>query len=106
MNLLFQLEYFVKWCNLDDDRNTWENGEHVNGQLIQQYEDYCRVGERNNPTKIVGLTLATSQAYNAGQLMCLVEWNNTERDWMTAEAVREKFPEMLLKFYEDHIEWQ
>lgn len=109
MNLFFQLEYFVKWCKLSDDRNTWENGEHVDRRLIQQYEDVCRNTERKQdvkPTKILGLTLVPSRACNAGQLMCLVEWQNAERQWITAEAVQKKFPQSLVEFYEKHIEWQ
>lgn len=107
------MEYFVKWCNLGDDRNTWENGEHIDHQLIQEYEDSCRRIERNRfvreliPTKIVGLTLAPRQASrDGGQLMCLVESDNKERKWVTAEAAQEICPQILLKYYEKNIEWQ
>lgn len=126
-------EYFLKWIGYDEKDNTWEPEENLDCPgLIEAFEkerakkkeaerkrkltvqsDGKAVKRKNEekkslgfdrglePEKIIGAT------DSPGQLMFLIKWTGTdEADLVPAKQANVKCPQVVIKFYEEHLKWQ
>ena len=123
-------EYFVKWKGWDNpDDNTWEPADNLDcKEAMKEFESKQRVtnGHTENkgdditsankktkiesrprgfsrglmPEKIIGAT------NDPGELYFLVKWKGSEEpDLVTAKEANVKIPQVVIKFYEDKINW-
>jgi len=89
----------------DDDSNVLE--EEENNEKVDDDENRVPEVENNNskttkiPEKIMGAT------DSSGKLMFLMKWKGVEEgDLLLAEEVNVIYPQIVIKFYEERIEWQ
>jgi len=125
------VEYFVKWKGWDNSDNTWEPVGNLDCQdLIQEYEknhkdkDEEKKGEKRKAEtpsaksakkadtrpkgfsrgltaeKIIGAT------NDPGELYFLIKWRGSdEADLVPAKEANVKIPQIVIKFYEERLNW-
>lgn len=114
------VEYFLSWKGFPPSENSWEPEENLDcPELIQAYEmqekrsrddkkskrsdrESCGRGfDRGlEPERIIGATNAN------GELTMLIKWKGCdEADLVPAKVANERCPQLVIKFYENHIQW-
>ena len=122
-------EYYVKWKNWPDEDNTWEPVDNLECEdLIAEFEKNQGKGKKaaekrkpepekkpekaakkTNPKgfarglsaeKIIGAT------NDPGELYFLIKWKGSdEADLVAAKEANIKIPQVVIKFYEDRLNW-
>uniref|UniRef100_A0A915PE39 Heterochromatin protein 1 n=1 Tax=Setaria digitata TaxID=48799 RepID=A0A915PE39_9BILA len=112
-------EYYLSWKGFPSSENTWEPEENLDcPDLIQAFEvQEKRIKEQKRaknlekvgrslfdrgmePERIVGATNSN------GELELLIKWKGTDMaDLVPAKIANEKCPQLVIKFYEEHIQW-
>lgn len=118
-------EYLLKWIGYPDSQNTWEPETNLScPSLIQAFEsEKSKKVEGFNrgykPEKIIGATNCSGICSNrslivynynnmfiTGQLMFLIKWVGTdEADLVHAKEANLKCPHMVIRFYEERLDW-
>uniref|UniRef100_F1KZU5 Heterochromatin protein 1 n=2 Tax=Ascaris TaxID=6251 RepID=F1KZU5_ASCSU len=112
------VEYFLSWKGFPPSENTWEPEANLDcPNLIQAFEmqekrarddkrkrsdnQNCRGFDRGlEPERIIGAT------NTSGELTMLIKWKGCEEaDLVPAKLANERCPHLVIKFYEDHIQW-
>ncbi|KHN82815.1 Chromobox -like protein 3 [Toxocara canis] len=112
------VEYFLSWKGFPPSENTWEPEDNLDcPDLIQAFEmqekranddkkkradkESCRGFDRGlEPERIIGAT------NTSGELTMLIKWKGCEEaDLVPAKLANERCPQLVIKFYEDHIQW-
>jgi hypothetical protein len=103
------VQYNVKWSGYDDDSNTWEVAENLDcPALIAAFEKnanrnpkvYQNDFDRRVVDRIIGLTEVN------GERAFLIKWKKTMHAHLVpARIVNEKCPQIVIKFYEEHLCW-
>ena len=127
------MEYLVKWKNFDDpDDNTWEPSDNLGDaeEKIKKFEKDLEakssIGEKKEADKIKDfLEVASKKAKKKkahgfarnldaekivgatnepGELFFLIKWKGREEgDLVPAKEANLKIPQMVIKFYEDRL---
>uniref|UniRef100_A0A1A9WT80 Chromo domain-containing protein n=1 Tax=Glossina brevipalpis TaxID=37001 RepID=A0A1A9WT80_9MUSC len=112
-----QIQYFLKWKGYNETENTWEAVENMNcddliaafeakemfkniatGNQVLKEEEEGKEGEQLKPLKIVGATKHNEH------LLFLMQWKNRrDFDWINAKEANIKYPQIVIKFYEEKI---
>jgi len=123
-------EYYVKWKNWPDSDNTWEPIANLESSqdLIDEYEEKLKkkTGEKRKSEtdkksdksakktesrpkgfargltaeKIIGAT------NDPGELYFLIKWKGSdEADLVAAKEANIKIPQVVIKFYEERLNW-
>jgi chromobox protein 1 len=123
-------EYYVKWKNWPDSDNTWEPIANLESSkdLIDEYEEKLKKksGEKRKSEadkksdksakktesrpkgfargltaeKIIGAT------NDPGELYFLIKWKGSdEADLVAAKEANIKIPQVVIKFYEERLNW-
>ncbi|VDD88370.1 unnamed protein product [Enterobius vermicularis] len=113
-----KVEYFLSWKGFPPSDNTWEPVENLDCPDLIQMEEARKEQElfkncetereevKNGfeqglePEKIIGGTLSH------GQIMLLIKWKGKEAaSLVPSKIANEKCPQMVIKFYEERIQW-
>merc|ERR1711909_268371 len=120
-----QIEYLVKWKNYDDpDDNTWEPADNLKEAATpankrkstttgkENESNVAQVDPKNGKEKPRGFArgLAPEKIIGAtnepGELFFLIKWKGTEEaDLVAAKEANVKIPQVVIKFYEDRLNW-
>lgn len=110
-------EYYLSWKGFPASENTWEPVRNLDcPDLIQAFEarekrtkEYKktkslegpgRSSSNHEPERIVGAT------NSGGELELLIKWKGTEyAELIPAKIANEKWPQLVIKFYEEHIQF-
>jgi len=112
-----KVEYLIKWEGYGDEDNTWEPKENLDCKdLIEIFEKKKRKsgtgagGETASkkkkwyddrtlePERIIGAT------DSSGEVMFLIKWEGSrEADLVPAKEANVKYPQTVIKFYEDRF---
>ena len=120
-----KVEYLVKWKGWDlAEHNTWEAVAHLNcDEIMEEYErknpESVKAGPKNDqkpikkpdirpkgfargltPDKIIGAT------NDPGEIYFLIKWKGSdEADLVPAKEANIKIPQIVIKFYEERVNW-
>ncbi|VDN05213.1 unnamed protein product [Thelazia callipaeda] len=111
-------EYFLSWKGFPSSDNTWEPEQNLDcPDLIQAFENKQRLAREQKKAKVIekpargferGLEaerIIGATNYN-GELELLIKWKGSDKaDLVPAKIVNERCPQIVIKFYEEHIRW-
>ena len=126
-----KVEYQVKWKGWDHDDNTWEPVGNLDCQeLIEEFERTYKAdaGKKNGEkrkaddkpgkaakkadTRVKGFSrgLTAEKIIGAtndpGELYFLIKWKGSdEADLVPAKEANIKIPQIVIKFYEERLNW-
>lgn len=120
-----QVEYFLKWMGYPETDNTWEKEEYLMcPAMIKEYEEevakkltIAETANGENEEHVIDLTdcndvtekkaVRILGAKNTNKLIVfLMKWDDGSASIVSAEECRIKWPQEVIKFYENRIMWK
>jgi len=105
------VQYFLKWNGYVDKYNTWEPEENLDCKdLINDFEQK----ERKKKEKLVCVKIPIKKipqkimnaTNSSGQLEFSMKWRGIkETELIPAKEANLKWPQIVIKFYEERLEW-
>jgi chromobox protein 1 len=121
-------EYFVKWEGYPESQNTWEPYSHLKSvkDMVREFEENLKRDKRDDPTevadeekgdvsefedddddriphKILLVKKINNKLHSKVQWRVKTDGTIPDTKWVPNTIMTEKFPEILIKYYEELI---